>query len=135
MLTTKLHSLLITLYSYKEDERSTMTIEMNDKAINMDNDGFLIDPGQWEPAVASAMAAIDDVTLTDAHWEVIWFLRDYYAVYEIAPDDRILLKALGKRFNGFNRNKAYMASLFPRTPAKIACRYAGLPKPIRGGCV
>jgi tRNA 2-thiouridine synthesizing protein E len=112
-----------------------MTIELNDKAISTDNDGFLIDPYQWKPDVASVMASIDSVTLTETHWEVIRFLRDYYTVYEIAPDDRILIKSLSKRLGASKGSKAYIAALFPGTPAETACRYAGLPKPIRGGCV
>ena len=111
-----------------------MTIELNDKTISTGNNGFLNDPNRWEPDVASAMAAIDGVTLTEPHWEVLGFLRDYYAVYEIAPDDRILIKSLGKRLGASKGSKAYLLALFPGTPAETACRYAGLPKPIRGGC-
>ena len=112
-----------------------MSIEVNQKVILTDKDGFLVDAYQWEPAVAGAMADIDGVVLTEPHWEVIRFLRDYYEEYRVAPDLRTLTKALGSALGAGKGSKAQLTALFSESPAKTACRYAGLPKPISGACV
>lgn len=113
-----------------------MKTEINGTPTTLDNDGFLSDPSQWDPSVASAMAALDAVALTRDHWRVIEFLRDYYATYQLAPDDRLLRRALGKTLSGFKGRKEELARLFPwsPSPASAACRYAGLPSPVRSGC-
>lgn len=101
--------------------------------VDTDPEGYLRDRSDWTRALAEQMAAADDIDLSDAHWEVIEFLQEYYTQYEIAPAIRILTKQIGKRFGKEKGNSRYLYELFPRGPAKQACRYAGLPKPT--GCV
>jgi dissimilatory sulfite reductase related protein len=74
-----------------------MPIEVNGKMLETDEEGYLADLNQWEPAAATVMAAAEDQELTDAHWEVINFLREYYEEYQIAPAVRVLTKAIGKK--------------------------------------
>jgi tRNA 2-thiouridine synthesizing protein E len=112
-----------------------MSYEINEKIIETDGDGFLSNPYEWEPAVAETMADVDGVTLTDAHWSIIRFLRDYYDVYEVAPDLRTLSKVLGRALGADKGNKEQLTALFSQSPAVTACQYAGLPKPIKGACV
>ena len=112
-----------------------MLLTVNGREISTDKEGFLSDPDQWESAVAEAMAASDGITLSEHHWEVIRFLRDYYANYRIAPDARTLVRSLGKSPDTASISRDYFATLFPPTPAKTACRYAGLPKPVVSACV
>jgi tRNA 2-thiouridine synthesizing protein E len=110
-----------------------MPIEVNGKTIETDEEGYLANLNDWEPAVAEAMAKEDGVELTDAHWEVINFLREYYDEYQIAPAVRVLTKAIGKKLGKEKGNSKYLYELFPYGPGKQACNYAGLPKPT--GCV
>jgi tRNA 2-thiouridine synthesizing protein E len=67
--------------------------------------------------------------LTEDHWQVIRFLRDYFAKYQSAPMIQILAKEIGRD----KGSTVHLFRLFPEGPAKQACRYAGLPKPT--GCV
>jgi len=101
--------------------------------LETDPEGYLRHREDWSRELAIEMADADGVTLSEAHWEVIGFLQDYYEQYEIAPAIRILTKQIGKRFGKEKGNSRYLYELFPRGPAKQACRYAGLPKPT--GCV
>ena len=110
-----------------------MTLEVEGKILETDEEGYLADIGDWTPSVARAMAYLDDCDLTENHWEVINFLREYYAEYQIAPAVRILTKAIGKKLGKDKGNSRYLYELYPQGPAKQACRYAGLPKPT--GCV
>ena len=109
------------------------SIEVNGKSIETDEEGYLENMADWEPDVAGVIASIDGCELTDNHWEVINFLREYYTEYEIAPAVRILTKAVGKKLGKDKGNSKYLYELYPKGPAKQACKYAGLPKPT--GCV
>jgi len=112
-----------------------MSIKINEKVIELDKDGFLIDSDQWEAAVADAMADIDGFQLTEPHWQVIEFLRDYYKEYQIAPDLRIMSKALANVLSADKGVREQLSSLFFGSPANTACRYAGLTKPVSSACV
>ena len=99
----------------------------------VDEEGFLVNLGDWTKEIAEEMAKGDDVELSDEHWEVIHFLRDYYEEYQIAPAVRVLTKAIGKKMGKDKGNSKYLYSLFPYGPGKQGCRFAGLPKPT--GCI
>ena len=102
-------------------------LEVNGVVIELDEDGFMVDPNQWTEEVAIALAKTEEVEeLTEEHWQLINYLRDYYKEFGIAPMVRKLTKE-----TGFKLNKVY--ELFPTGPAKGACKVAGLPKPT--GCV
>lgn len=100
---------------------------------NVDEEGFLVNLQDWTKEIAIAMAKADDIELSDEHWNVINFLRNYFEEYQIAPAVRVLTKAIGKEFGKEKGNSKYLYSLFPYGPGKQGCRFAGLPKPT--GCI
>ncbi|MXZ81139.1 MAG: TusE/DsrC/DsvC family sulfur relay protein [Gammaproteobacteria bacterium] len=110
-----------------------MSLEINGKSYETDEEGYLANLSDWSHDLAEAMAREDGCDLTDNHWEVVNFLREYYDEYQIAPAVRVLTKAIGKRLGKDKGNSRYLYELFPYGPAKQACKYAGLPKPT--GCV
>ncbi|MBD3609225.1 MAG: TusE/DsrC/DsvC family sulfur relay protein [Gammaproteobacteria bacterium] len=109
------------------------TITVEGKEYEVDEEGYLVNLSEWIPAMADIMAKDEDCELTDAHWEVLNFLREYYEEYQIAPAVRVLTKAIGKKLGKEKGNSKYLYELFPYGPGKQACKYAGLPKPT--GCV
>ena len=110
-----------------------MPFEANGKTFETDEEGYMVDLLSWEPDCATVMAALEDQPLTESHWEVLNFLREYYEEYQIAPAVRVLTKAIGKKLGKDKGNSKYLYELFPYDPGKQACKYAGLPKPT--GCV
>ena len=103
------------------------TFTHGDVSIEVDEDGFMAQPENWNETVAAAIATTEGVEgLTEEHWKVVNYLRDYYLKFGVAPMIRKLCKE-----TGFKLNKIY--ELFPSGPAKGACKVAGLPKPT--GCV
>ncbi|MCP3867553.1 MAG: TusE/DsrC/DsvC family sulfur relay protein [Gammaproteobacteria bacterium] len=110
-----------------------MAIEVEGKSFETDEEGYLLNLNDWIPGIADAMAKEDDLDLSEEHWEIINFLREYYEEYQIAPAVRVLTKAVGKRMGKDKGNSKYLYSLFPYGPGKQACRFAGLPKPT--GCI
>ena len=109
------------------------TVNIAGKDIEVDEEGYLTNLADWNRDVAEYLAKEEKVDMTDAHWEVIDFLREYYDEYQIAPAVRVLTKAIGKQLGPDKGNSKYLYELFPYGPAKQACKIAGLPKPT--GCV
>jgi tRNA 2-thiouridine synthesizing protein E len=96
-------------------------------SIEVDEDGFIQEPDKWDEEVAAALATTEGITdLTQDHWKVMNYLRNYYLEFGVAPMIRKLCKE-----TGFPLKQIY--ELFPSGPAKGACKLAGLPKPT--GCV
>ena len=110
-----------------------MPYTVNGNTIETDEEGYLMDLSIWSKDIAAAIAASENVDMTDEHWEVVNFLRDYYSEYQIAPAIRVLTKAMKEKFGAEKGNNKYLYDLFPYGPAKQACKIAGLPKPT--GCV
>lgn len=110
-----------------------MALEVNGTTIETDEEGFLVNLSDWNPDVAAELAKGESIEMTDNHWEVINFLREYYDEYQIAPAVRVLTKAIGKKLGPDKGNSKYLYDLFPYGPGKQACKIAGLPKPT--GCI
>jgi tRNA 2-thiouridine synthesizing protein E len=101
--------------------------EYGDVKVDVDEDGFMEEPEKWNEEIAKALATTEGVQdLTEEHWKVVNYLREYYLKFGIAPMIRKLCKE-----TGFPLKKIY--ELFPSGPAKGACKVAGLAKPT--GCV
>lgn len=97
---------------------------------DVDPAGYLLDAAVWTTAFAEAAAATDQLTLTAAHWEILALLRAHYLTHGQAPPMRLLTRLIDKRLGADKANSRYLYRLFPDGPAKQACRYAGLPKPV-----
>lgn len=102
-------------------------VTVNGAQIEVDEDGFIVNPELWNEAIVQTFGKLEGVeNLTEKHWKVINYLRDYHKKFGIAPMIRKLCKE-----TGFTLKEIY--ELFPSGPAKGACKLAGLPKPT--GCV
>lgn len=94
------------------------------------NEGFLEDAYAWDEQVAEVIASEDGLSLTEKHWEILHFLRDFYKEHEMPPpSNRLFVKAVKEALGEDRGNSIYLMQLFPGTPAKTACRIAGLPRP------
>ncbi|WP_448211644.1 TusE/DsrC/DsvC family sulfur relay protein [Colwellia sp. MEBiC06753] len=99
--------------------------------IALDQHGYLKDFTQWTETLAPELAEKDGIELTNAHWEVIRFVRQFYLTYNTSPAIRALTKAMKAEFGEEKASSRYLYRLFPDGPAKQATKYAGLPKPAR----
>ena len=106
-----------------------MAIEVNGKTYETDEEGYLVNLADWDKDIAAAIAVEEKIDMTDNHWEVVNFLREYYDEYQIAPAVRVLTKAIGKKLGPEKGSNQHLYELFPYGPAKQACKIAGLPKP------
>ncbi len=104
----------------------TMTL-IADAPVDVDAEGFLTDPAQWNEQIAQAIAAANGIPeLTERHWLVVRFMRDRYLQTGNAPS----IRSLGKE-SGVSVKELYQ--LFPKGPAKLAAKIGGIPKP--KGCI
>ena len=98
-----------------------------DTPVDVDAEGFLTDPAQWNEELARAIAAENGIDeLSDRHWLVVRFMRDRYLQTGTAPS----IRSLGKE-SGVSVKELYQ--LFPKGPAKLAAKIGGIPKPT--GCI
>jgi dissimilatory sulfite reductase related protein len=104
----------------------TMTL-IADAPVDLDAEGFLTDPGQWNERIGAQIAADNGIPeLTDRHWQVVKFMRERYLTTGVAPT----IRSLGKE-SGVAVKELYQ--LFPKGPAKLAAKIGGIPKP--KGCI
>ena len=102
---------------------------VDSRQLETTDQGFLVKTAEWNEAVAVQLAALNQITLTEAHWEIILFIRHYYLQFKHLPNARVFTKAIAKEFGEEKGNSRYLHKLFPEGPLKYACKLAGLPKP------
>jgi tRNA 2-thiouridine synthesizing protein E len=102
---------------------------MVNTALETTDQGFLLNAGDWNAAVAEWLAELNNIQLTDKHWEIILFMRHYYGQFKHLPNARVFTKAIAKTLGEDKGNSRYLHQLFPDGPLKYACKLAGLPKP------
>ena len=106
-----------------------MALAVAGKEIPVDDQGYLVDPADWNREVAAELAREEDIVLTDAHWAVIEFMREYYERHQIAPDARHAIRHLADHLGERSDGRNDLFRLFPYGYVKQACRIAGMRKP------
>lgn len=102
-------------------------LEHDGVRVEVNEDGFMVQPEAWTERVAGALASTEGVTLlTPRHWALVKYIRDHYVRFGVPPMIRKLCKE-----TGFTLKRIY--ELFPSGPGKGACKIAGLPD--AKGCV
>ncbi|EAT13467.1 TusE/DsrC/DsvC family sulfur relay protein [Bermanella marisrubri] len=94
-----------------------------------DQEGFLVDLNEWSTELASAIAQQEGIELKEEHLEIIHLLRQFYESHQVAPSNRPFVKLIKNELGADKGNSIYLMQLFPESPAKIAAKIAGLPKP------
>ncbi|CAM5195435.1 TusE/DsrC/DsvC family sulfur relay protein [Alishewanella longhuensis] len=114
-----------------ESSISENNLIVESRTLALDKHGYLLNLAEWEPAVAERFAELENIQLSDALWEVIRFVREFYQEFNTSPAVRMLVKAMAAKFGPEKGNSKYLFMLFPEGPAKQATRLAGLPKPAK----
>lgn len=106
-----------------------MDIIVDDRSLPATDQGFLLHWKDWDGDVALRLAEIDNIILTEQHWEIIRFFRNYYSQYKHLPNTRVFIKAVALTLGEDKGNSRYLHQLFPEGPLKYSAKLAGLPKP------
>lgn len=107
-----------------------MAYTVNGTELESDEQGYLLE-ADFSDEVVQVIAAAEGITLTDAHWKVVGYLRDEYRAHGHTPNFRNMLKGLADVLPGCDSKALY--DLFPVGPAKQGCKVAGLPQPLGKG--
>lgn len=98
------------------------------KGLELNGKGYLINYSAWNKDFAMKMAKENNLKLSECHWLIINFLRNYYSEFGVAPDAREVIKTLGKTINpNLSCTRKQLDSLFSNGGCKLACKIAGLP--------
>jgi tRNA 2-thiouridine synthesizing protein E len=106
-----------------------VVLRVNNVCLETTEQGFLVNSADWNEEVAKQLAELNNIPLTDAHWEIMLFIRYYYKQFKHLPNARVFTKAIAKALGEEKGNSRYLHKLFPDGPLKYACKLAGLPKP------
>ncbi len=110
-----------------------MSIEVDGKTIETNQNGYLENVDDWNEAVAHALAAIEGVELGERHWDVINYLRDeYFDNHQNQPNTRAIIKAMSAAW-GEKIKQSDLYALYPLDPSKQGGKIAGLPESRRKG--
>lgn len=107
------------------------TLTVNDKIINIDHEGYLLDPADWCEDVAREIAKKERIELTDDVWEVVQFVREHFEVNQCIPEHRRLLQELRKRHGKEKATRKYVYDMFPYGYGQQACKIAGMRVPLK----
>ena len=106
-----------------------MALEAEGTTLAGDFEGYLVDPARWNERVAEELARQEHIVLTDEHWAVIRFMREYYEQHHIAPDARHVMKHLAEFKGAGKAGRNDLFVLFPYGYVRQACKIAGMRKP------
>lgn len=106
-----------------------MRLELDGKIVQTDQEGYLVDPSEWNEDLARQLAREENIELTEEHWIVIRFIRDYYEEHQIAVDARFVIKHLAQEAGKGAAARNDLFKLFPYGYVKQACKIAGMRKP------
>lgn len=94
-----------------------------------DKQGFLTNHRSWSEELGQQLAQEENIELVEAHWELIYLIRDYYEEFDASPAMRALVKYISIKLGKEKASSIYLMTLFPGSPAKKLAKIAGLPKP------
>lgn len=111
-----------------------MAIDVRGRSIETDEEGFLADPNDWSQDVAIELAKDEKVDMTETHWGLVDYFRQYFDENKIHPTMHLLVKDVGESLGKSSKEEKayvkYLYELFPSDPIKQLCKISGLPKPL-----
>ncbi|VAW81644.1 DsrC family protein [hydrothermal vent metagenome] len=108
-----------------------MTLEVNGATIAIDNEGYLLDPEDWNEDIAKHIAELENIDLNESAWQVVRMVRDHYFERQSVPETRIILKKLAAIMGKENATRKYLYNMFPYGYGQQACKIAGMRKPLK----
>ena len=104
-------------------------LQLDNGEVAIDREGFLKDLSDWNAEVADALARQESISLGPSHWEILNLLRVFYQRHQIPLATRALVSLVRRELGADKGTSIYIMKLFQGSPAKLANKIAGLPKP------
>lgn len=106
-----------------------MIVDNEGRQLQIDNEGYLVNPDNWDKAVAEQLATGEQVALENEHWQVIDFMRRYYEDHQVAADARFVIKFMAEELGMGRQARNHLFKLFPYGYVQQACKIAGMKRP------
>ncbi len=106
-------------------------LEVKGRSIDIDHEGFLLEPSDWNEDVAQVIADKEGIELTEDVWEVVMFVREHFEINQCIPEARRLLQALRKKHGKEKATRRYVYDMFPYGYGQQACKIAGMRVPLK----
>ena len=106
-----------------------MSVNTSTLSVETDAEGYLVNPEDWDEAVATQLAASENLDLQDEHWQVLRFMRDYYEAHQVAADARFSIKFMAEEMGYGPEARNHLFQLFPYGYVQQACKIAGMKRP------
>lgn len=108
------------------DARSSLAGEIS---VPTDEEGYLVDPSDWDEAIAEALARREGIALSDVHWRVLRFMREFQDEHQLIPDARFVIRFLADEVGLGDAARQRLFELFPYGYVRQACKIAGMRRP------
>lgn len=108
-----------------------MNLNVNGETIDLDNEGYLLEPNQWNLDVARQLASILNIEMCDDHWYVVNYVRSYFDYHQCVPEARKAIKSIRENISAEKATRRYLYQLFPYGYGQQACKIAGMRKPLK----
>ena len=107
------------------------TLQVKGTTIDIDHEGYLLDPADWNEDVAQVIAEKENIEMTDDAWEVVNFVRHQFEERQCIPEHRKLLQELRARHGKEKATRKYVYNMFPYGYGQQACKIAGMRVPLK----
>ncbi len=97
--------------------------------VRRDRHGYLLNPADWDTALAAELAAEEELSIDERHLEIVAILRAFHSEYDFSPATRILARLVREQLGESKGNSLYLMKLFPGGAVRQGCKIAGLPRP------
>jgi dissimilatory sulfite reductase related protein len=105
------------------------------EGVELNSKGYLVNFEDWNKDIALMLSKKQNLELTECHWTVINFLREYFGEYGVAPGSREIINKIGETINPqLECDRKHLENLFAEGGCKLACQIAGLPDSFCRGC-
>ncbi len=108
-----------------------MALHVNSRTVETDDEGYLLNPADWDTEVADTIARQENLEMIEHRWEVVNFVRKYYEERQSVPEARVLLKNMQAVLGKEKGTRKYLYELFPYGYGQQACKIAGMRKPLK----
>jgi len=106
-----------------------MALELEGKLYETDEEGFLLDPHDWNEPLARYIAQGEKLELSEERWAVVRYVREHFDSHGQVPEARYVLKELTKHYGKDKGTRKFLYQLFPYGYGQQACKIAGMRKP------
>lgn len=98
-------------------------------AVSTDEEGYLVNPSDWDETIAETLARREGITLTELHWSVLRFMRGFLDEHQLIPDARFVIRFLADEAGAGDAARQRLFELFPYGYVRQACKIAGMRRP------